>query len=135
MRNNKGFTLTELIIVLIIIAILTAVAIPIYTKYNRRAMTVEAKSLLATINTSQRAYYANYNGFLDIYGTVDYSPELSVDARENKYFTSFSCSVTNFSKGKQAYSAEVTGTGAAEGITLTMDASVEGPLTIEEEGV
>ena len=42
-QSEKGFTLIELMIVVAIIAILAAVAIPAFSKYIRRAKTSEAR--------------------------------------------------------------------------------------------
>ena len=54
----KGFTLVELVIVIIIVGILSIVAVPIYRSYFRRAMTTEGKALLGVIQLSERAYFA-----------------------------------------------------------------------------
>jgi prepilin-type N-terminal cleavage/methylation domain-containing protein len=47
MKTTKGFTLIELMIVLVVIAILTAVALPAYTNYVTRGKLAEATSALA----------------------------------------------------------------------------------------
>jgi type IV pilus assembly protein PilA len=63
-RNQKGFTLIELMIVVAIIGILAAVAIPAFSKYQLKAKTSEAKINLAAIATSEIAYQAEHGNFV-----------------------------------------------------------------------
>ena len=49
MKNNKGFTLIELMIVISIIGILAAIAVPQFSKYRARSFRAEGKSLLDPI--------------------------------------------------------------------------------------
>jgi prepilin-type N-terminal cleavage/methylation domain-containing protein len=86
---KKGFTLVELVIVIIIVGILSIVAVPIYKGYTDRAKESEAKALLGSINTSEKVYYAEFNYFYrtDTTNKVD---RLSLDSRANKYYTGFS---------------------------------------------
>jgi type II secretion system protein G len=59
LRNSKGFTLIELMIVVVIIGILAALAIPRFTQASARAKEKEADGILKQIYTLQNAYYAN----------------------------------------------------------------------------
>lgn len=55
--NQKGFTLIELMIVVAIIGILAAVAIPAYQDYTIRAKVTEGMGLAAAAKTSVAEYY------------------------------------------------------------------------------
>lgn len=55
--NKKGFTLIELMIVVAIIGLLAAVAIPAFTKYVRRSKTTEAVMNLRRMFDSSVAYF------------------------------------------------------------------------------
>jgi prepilin-type N-terminal cleavage/methylation domain-containing protein len=58
MNKKKGFTLVELMVVILIVAILAAVAIPILRGRIDSAKWSEGKSMMGTIATAIRAYAA-----------------------------------------------------------------------------
>ncbi len=60
-RGQKGFTLIELMIVVVIIGILAALAIPRFMKATTKAKQSEAKQLLKQIYVMQRAYRQEFN--------------------------------------------------------------------------
>ena len=63
MKNKKGFTLIELMIVVAIIGILAAIAIPDFLKFQAKAKQSEAKTNLGAIFTTQVAYFGEHNTF------------------------------------------------------------------------
>jgi type IV pilus assembly protein PilA len=59
MRTNKGFTLIELMIVVAIIGILAAIAIPAYQDYIARSQASEAFGLLSGAKTPMAEFYGD----------------------------------------------------------------------------
>jgi type IV pilus assembly protein PilA len=59
LRKKEGFTLIELMIVVAIIGILAAIAIPAFIGYMRRSKTSEASSNLKNMFQLAAGYYAN----------------------------------------------------------------------------
>jgi type IV pilus assembly protein PilA len=62
--RRGGFTLIELMIVVAIIGILAAIAIPNFLKFQLRSKTGEAKTNLAAIRTAEESYFAEYGVFI-----------------------------------------------------------------------
>lgn len=62
-RGRRGFTLIELIVVIIIVGILASIAIPMISGMNKRAIATEAITALSTILTQERAYYTEYGHY------------------------------------------------------------------------
>jgi type IV pilus assembly protein PilA len=63
MKQQKGFTLIELMIVIAIIGILAAIAIPAYQDYTIRAKVSEGLSLAATVKLAVTETYASRSRF------------------------------------------------------------------------
>jgi prepilin-type N-terminal cleavage/methylation domain-containing protein len=62
-KSNKGFTLIELMIVVVIIGILAALAIPRFMRSTTKAKQSEAKQLLKQIYTMQHAYRQEFDSY------------------------------------------------------------------------
>lgn len=61
--KSKGFTLIEIMIVVAIIGILGAVAIPLYSGYANRAKRVEAEEQLMTLAAIEEDYFNTYRKY------------------------------------------------------------------------
>ena len=64
MKNKKGFTLIELMIVVAIIGILAALAIPDFMKMLAKSKQSEAKTNLGAIFTGQVSYHGEHNTYV-----------------------------------------------------------------------
>ena len=89
-KNKEGFTLIELMIVVAIIGILAAIAIPNFMAYQCKAKQSEAKSNLGNARTAQEAYYAER----DTYGALS-NVGFSVNTTEARYTYTMSNADTN----------------------------------------
>jgi len=63
MKSDKGITLIELLFVIIIVGILAAIAIPIYTNYIQRARRADAKTALQQLAAAQEMRKAEQGGY------------------------------------------------------------------------
>ena len=60
-KKKAGFTLIELMVVVIVVGILAAAAVPIYRFAMSRAYSSEAKATMGTIRASELVYYTEQN--------------------------------------------------------------------------
>jgi prepilin-type N-terminal cleavage/methylation domain-containing protein len=72
-----GFTLIELLIVVAIIAILAAIAIPNFLAAQTRAKVADSESAMRTITTGLEAYAVDHNAYPYVDGTIDYLQKLA----------------------------------------------------------
>jgi type IV pilus assembly protein PilA len=78
--KKKGFTLIELMIVVAIIGILAAIAIPNFIKFQARSKQSEPKSNLKALFVAQRSYFAEKDSFSSYVSEIGFQPE-----RGNRY--------------------------------------------------
>ena len=80
-KNKAGFTLIELMIVVAIIGILAAIAIPNFIKFQARSKQSEPKANLKSMFTAQKAYFNEKDNYSRCIRKIGFSPE-----RGNRYW-------------------------------------------------
>jgi len=70
-NKNSGFTIVELVVVLVIIGILSGLAIPQYIKTVERSRQSEALTNLAAIRGAQMRYYLENANYTNNFGSLD----------------------------------------------------------------
>ena len=120
--KRNGFTLVELMVVVAIAAIITAIALPNYSDYVTRGKIPYATSNLATKRVQMEQW------FQDNHTYVGYPNCTTIDTTTAQYFT-FSCTLAD-----QSYTLTATGTGTMAGFVYTIDETNDKSSTISATG-
>ncbi|MEO8748257.1 MAG: type IV pilin protein [Rhodanobacter sp.] len=120
--RKHGFSLIELMVVVAIIAILAAIALPAFGRYAFRTRRVDGQELLLRIANAQERFYAANNH----YGSLADIGFTSLNSEKGYYLAS--SDVADGSTAAQAYTATVTPQDAQLN-------DVCGPLRITDAGV
>ena len=127
-RLNSGFTLIELMIVVAIIGILAAVAIPQYQNYVARAQVAEGLSLATVVKTAVTEYYS-------VHGVLPPPGQVSLDAMHE--LLGLPTSTSGGIKGKYVRSVEVWkgGNGKAKILFNTTNQAIDNSLPLPHSGI
>lgn len=74
MRNQQGFSLIELMIVVAIIGILAAIAVPNFNRFQAKTRQSEAKALLSGIYSKMITFRAEFGAFHGDFAVIGFEP-------------------------------------------------------------
>ena len=86
LHKKNGFTLVELMIVIGIVGVLAAIAVPIYTSNIKKAKMSEADAALGTIRTQLRIYYGENGSYPATANVVDLPFNIKASELDGRYF-------------------------------------------------
>ncbi len=111
--KHSGFTLIELMVTVVIVGILGAIAMPVYSDYVRRGKVPEATTALAGMRVQMEQYYQDNRN----YGSAP--PACGVNAPISTNFA-YACAL---GASDQSYTITATGSAArgTDGMTYTIN--------------
>ena len=112
---KKGFTLIELMIVVAIIGILAAIAIPNFLKFQARSKQGEVKSNLKALGTAEKSYYQENDEYTSCVRNMGFNPE-----RGNRYRYTVNTTRTTAQTNCSTQEARAT----AAGVTANTDGDI-----------
>lgn len=115
--DKNGFTLMELVVVVVIVGILAGIALPRYNRVVERSRTTEAMSTLGSILNGQKRYALEYDAYAGSLGALD------VNVTNPGRFFSYTLLGGNplATPGENIARATRTGSGSYAGSTITID--------------
>jgi len=127
MRRQRGFTIIELMIVVVVIAVLTAIALPSYTDYVTRSKFAEAYAHLADLRVKMEQYYLDNRRYSSNAGggTCGIAGGNTPTTQGTKYFDFACASSSPNAAGDQEYVLTATGKPGEglQGIRFTINTS------------
>ena len=119
-RGQKGFTLIELLIVIAIIGILAAIAVPIYRAQTTKARLTELTNTIAAVATAGKNYYEENPGFnfATLNGRVAFENTMGISLPfGGKYIQSIQVATLT---GVITVQAQATGESLVDNSTITL---------------
>ena len=109
-RQEEGFSMTELMVVLVIIGVLTLLALPRFMNVATRAKMSEAKMMLRQVHALQKSYYMEHDVYAQDLVPLQFEPtplvtdggtaryRIAIEQAQGAAFVATATSVVDFDK-------------------------------------
>lgn len=106
--REEGFSLTELLVVLVIIGVLVMLAIPIYNNIATRAKITEAKLMLNQVHTLQQSFHMEHDYYAEDLNRIGFQQErliteegraryiIEIEHADQEGYTAIATSIVDF---------------------------------------
>jgi type IV pilus assembly protein PilE len=111
MKHVSGFSLIELMVVIAIVAILSSIAVPMYSDYVTRGRLAEAYATLGSQRVRMEQYYQDQRTYTGACTAGTVAPPMT----NSTQFT-YTCTIND-----QAYTLTATGINSTNGFVFTVD--------------
>ena len=125
-KKNKGFTIMELMIVVAIVGILAAVALPAYTQYIVRTKRADATGALMAATNAMERHRANNFSYAGAAAGTTFTNWVPTDGPASAAYYNLTLVVA-----ARTYTITATATGSQ---SLSLDSTPEETLTVNEQG-
>ena len=117
-KNEEGFTLIELMIVIAIIGILAAIAIPQFSAYRTRSFNAAAAADIRNAATAQEAYFVDNQAYCTASGSLE-GATYGLFLSENVTLTVTAATTSGYTMTSSHASGDATWTLSGPGGSLT----------------
>ena len=127
LKNQKGFSLVELMVVVAIIGILAAIAIPNYQKFQRKSQQVEAKTMMSGLYANQITFMNEWNALSAAFDQIGFeaigdSPKYTVGWVTGSSFATNAAPTLGYRGPQAAGNTSIVNTGGG-----TVNTAAAGP--------